>query len=532
MEYQRDIFISYKHDDESEHMARKLTGDLEAAGYSVYFNPNEIRSGNFNDRLLGTICGCRDLLLIVSSKCLEQLLRHEKEDWIRTELLAAESQGKTIIPVMLRGVEFPEEEAFPSDLRFLRMKQAVDLPRDYMRMPFPELIKMLSSKPERGDIYRDVYNSNKEYNVTDDFKLLKQEAESGDYEAMYQLANMYFYGMADEQGGSSRDFGKAYEWFKRISDADNEFSYLADSMIAKMHYRGVVPCSMQSYEKALEYHKKAAYKSGYSAQQLAYMLSTGSGCEYNFEIAEGQYLASIEHGDSIAYNELAKMYIRLGKFESAERVYQVICNDFPDASYQLGCLYKSGVLNDPPCPDYDKAFHYFLNAINQCEVDGGRCKPEAYFEVGTMFFNPTGRFKKNFKRAQEYFLKAADMGHVSAQYMVGYMYEHGHVERNIQKAIEYHKRAADGGHALSPTHLAILYQMEECKNYHQAFKYAQIAADLDEKEGQFVLGNLLYMGRGCEPNVNKAYEMYSKAYQHGVDQAGFMLKKIEGNKGS
>ena len=120
------------------------------------------------------------------------------------------------------------------------------------------------------------------------------------------------------------------------------------------------------------------------------------------------------------------------------------------------------------------------------------------------------------------------MGHMDAQYQVAYMYEHGHVERNIDKAIYYHTLAANQGHFLSPTHLAQIYQLTECKNYHKAFKYAQKAAEIGEKEGEFILGNLLFFGRGCEPNVNKAYEMYSRAFEHGVDQAKFMMEKIEG----
>ena len=72
--------------------------------------------------------------------------------------------------------------------------------------------------------------------------------------------------------------------------------------------------------------------------------------------------------------------------------------------------------------------------------------------------------------------------------------------------------------------------MSECKNYHKAFKFATLAAEIGEKEGEFVLGNLLFFGRGCEPDINKAYEMYSRAYAHGVDQAEFMMKRIENIK--
>ncbi len=83
---------------------------------------------------------------------------------------------------------------------------------------------------------------------------------------------------------------------------------------------------------------------------------------------------------------------------------------------------------------------------------------------------------------------------------------------------------------MSPTHLAILYQQPECVNYHQAFKYATMAANIREKEEEYVLGNLLFFGRGCRADTDKAYEMYKLAAEHGCDQALLMLDKID-NRG-
>ncbi len=523
MMFNKDIFISYKNDNAGNNFARRLKDDLEKCGYSVYFNSDETGNGDFPERLRSAIQTCKDFILIVSQRCLDQLLAHNKVDWIREEVLTAFISGKKITPVMLSGVEMPSDaDDFPEDIRFLHKIDHLQLPEEYQRSPFEELIKKFISKPEKDDIYRDIYNCNESYSIVDDFKETKEKAESGDFNAMYELANMYFYGMTDEHGGSNRDFSKAYFWFKKISEASNELSYLADSMIAKMHYRGIVPREQQSYEKALQYHKKAASQSGYSAQQLAFMLSIGIGCDYNFDAAAECYREVINAGDSIAYDGLAKLYMRVGKYKEAAELYQNVCHTFPEAEYQLGLLYKSGVLSDPPRPDYYRAAFHFQHVISL-----GVCKAAVYYELGVLYFSPTGGFIKDFKCAQDNFSIAADLGHADAQYMLGYMYEHGHIERNIEKAIHYHKLAAEQGHVLSPTHLAILYQMDECKNYHQAFKYAQMAANLGEKEGEFVLGNLLYLGRGCAPDVDRAYEMYAKASTHGIDQASFMMSKIK-----
>lgn len=519
----KDIFISYKNDNAGNNFAMRLKDDLENHGYSVYFNSDEAGSGHFPERLKEAIRGCKDFILIVSHGCLSQLMAHHKVDWIREEILTAQLHNKHIIPILMSGVEMPKDkDDMPEELRFLPDIDAISMPEQYKRSPFDMLLKAVISKAEKDDIYRDTYNCNSQYDVVSDFTETLSKARAGEPEAMYELANMYFYGFADSNGESNRSFEEAYNWFKRLSDGESEYTALADSMIAKMYYRGIVPREKQSYEKSLEYHRKAAPKSGYSAQQLAFMLSIGVGCEFNFETAEKEYLSAIEHGDNVAYSKLADMYIGLGKMKEAAELYERISDVFPEAEYKLGCMYKRGILSDPPRPDYFRAAFYFQHVISR-----GGCGANVYYDLGVLYFCPTGGFIKDFKIAQENFLIAADMGHVDAQYQVAYMYEHGHVERDINKAIHYHTLAAKQGHFLSPTHLAQIYQMSECKNYHKAFKFATLAAEIGEKEGEFVLGNLLFFGRGCEPDVNKAYEMYSRAYEHGVDQAKFMMRKIE-----
>ena len=73
----------------------------------------------------------------------------------------------------------------------------------------------------------------------------------------------------------------------------------------------------------------------------------------------------------------------------------------------------------------------------------------------------------------------------------------------------------------------MLYQQEECKNYYKAFKYAIMSADDFIPDGEFILANLLYMGRGCQADEKKAYKYYRLALEHGMEQAAFMIERIE-----
>ncbi len=523
----KDIFISYKNDNAGNNFAKRLKEDLDERGYDVYFNSDEARTGDFPTRLKGKIQGCKDFILILSEGCLKQLIAHKKIDWIREELLTARALGKHIIPILMDGVSMPADvEVMPEDLRFLPNIDAISFPEQYLNSPFDALTRTLVAKAEKGDVYRDVYNSNPDYNVVEDFALTRAAAESGELRAMYELATMYYYGFANENGSADRSYEKAYEWFRKIAETDNEYTGFANGIIANMYYRGTVPREGQSFEKALAHHKKAAASSPYSAQQMAYMTSRGIGCEFDFEEAEQLYLSVIEQGDSVLYHDLAELYIRLGMYRKAANLYKRIIDKYPRAEYRLGWMYMNGVLNDPPQPDFYRAAFHFQHIISR-----GDCSADVYYQLARLYFCPTGGFPQDFKVAQENYKIAADMGDIDGQYMVAYMYEHGYVEHNIAKAIHYHTLAAEQGHSRSPSHLAMLYQLSEFQNYHKAFTYAKMAADFGEKEGEFIYANLLYFGRGCEADPNRAYELYERAYRHGFGQAKFMMEKIKSKHG-
>lgn len=524
-EQRKDVFISYKDNDEGDAFAAELKKALENKGFSVYYNPDEHRSADFTEKIRLAVENCKDFILIVSNKCLEALMSGNKKGWVRFELLVAKENNKNIIPILLNGVKMPVEfDLMPEELRFLPKIDNIEIQKiqHLHTSPLSKLIEYIVSKPEKDDIYRDTYNCNSEYDVTKDFAATLEMAKNGDSKAMYEIGTMYFYGFSSESGVSKRNFPEAYRWFKILTEGQNEYSALANGMIAKMYYRGIVPRESQSFKKAIEYHKKALLKSETSKNQYAYMLSVGLGCDFDFDSAEEQYLEVIANGDNAAISGLANLYIRYGKYNKAAELFERIIDTYPKAAFELGKFYQSGVLSDPPKPDCFKAAFYFQHAINK-----GYNEAEVYHQLGLLYFRGSCGFIQDFKIAQENFEIAAKAGHFTAQYLVGYMYEHGFWEYDIEKAIYYHKMAADSGHPLSPTHLAILYQQPECVNYHQAFKYASMAAALGEKEGEFVLGNLLFFGRGCRANEDKAYEMYKLSAEHGFDQAFIMLEKID-----
>ena len=518
----RDIFISYKNDGSGNQFANRLCKDLEDAGYSVYFNSNEERTQNFPDRLKNAIQGCNDFILILSKGCMEQLISHNSIDWVREEVLTAYHEGKHIIPILMDDVELPRNAAdMPEDLQFLPHIDALKFPEQYLTSPFSVLLGVLRSRKNSTSKYRDTFNSNPLYDVKCDFVNLLQLANNGDIEAMYEVGMMYYYGVTDTEGTVSRhDYEQAASWLKKVAESDSDLRFHACNIIARLYYEGGMPREPQSYELAYQYHKVAGEKDAHSAITQGHMQRAGLGCEYDYYAVVNFYQENIQRGDDESRMALAHFYVQYGRFEEAIKLYDSITMMSPEADYQIGLLYLNGVLEDPPKPDYIQAAYYFRNAADCNHI-------QAAYEYGRICLKPCGRFRKNFPNAQKYLQIAADNGIADAQYLLGFMFCAGHVTKSVEKAVEYYEKARQQGHSYAALDLSKIYQEPEFQNYRRAYECARIAASHGVAEGELILGNLLFFGRGCEADMNKAYEMYTRAYKHGMYYASVMMRKIE-----
>ena len=81
-----DIFISYRRDNGWD-TAKHLRDILTAKGYSVFFDVDSLRSGNFNTALLDVIKNCTDFIIILSPNSLDRCVN--EGDWVRRELACA-----------------------------------------------------------------------------------------------------------------------------------------------------------------------------------------------------------------------------------------------------------------------------------------------------------------------------------------------------------------------------------------------------------------------------------------------------------
>src|SRR5678816_2991943 len=93
------IFISYSRKDIG--FARKLAGDLEKAGYEVWWDLTDLRGGDDWPRVIPAAIEASQYVIVVLSP------NSAISDWVEKEYTQALGLRKRIIPIMLRQSRVP-----------------------------------------------------------------------------------------------------------------------------------------------------------------------------------------------------------------------------------------------------------------------------------------------------------------------------------------------------------------------------------------------------------------------------------------
>lgn len=152
---------------------------------------------------------------------------------------------------------------------------------------------------------------------------------------------------------------------------------------------------------------------------------------------------------------------------------------------------------------------------------------EAY-EWGEKFYYGNG-VEKNLVKALIMYLKAAEKGHVDAQYSAGYMYYYGEgTSSDEEEAFKWCVKAANQGHAKAQYLVADMYSFGRGvnKNSRTAFSWYKKAAEQGYDMAQFELGNMYLRGIGAKKSYKKAFEWFQKAADNGNRDAKRLLKDL------
>ncbi len=85
------------------------------------------------------------------------------------------------------------------------------------------------------------------------------------------------------------------------------------------------------------------------------------------------------------------------------------------AMYRIGMMYDEGLCDINP--DLKSTMTWYQRAADAGDLD-------AYFALGCIYFMPRGKYSDD-EEAARMFGRAAENGHVEAQYQLGMMYAYG-----------------------------------------------------------------------------------------------------------
>ena len=303
-------------------------------------------------------------------------------------------------------------------------------------------------------------------------------AQEGDCLAEEDLGYMYHYGRGVEQS-----YEKAVEWYRKAADQGYA---RAQHNLGYMYYSG--HGVEQSYEKAVEWYRKAADQGLAAAQNnLGYMYYCGHGVEQSYEKAVEWYRKAADQGLAAAQSDLGYMYYNgQGVEQSYEKAVEwdrkAVDQGYAVAQYDLGYMYYSGHGVEQ---SYEKAVEWYRKAADQGNAD-------AQNRLGNMYYNCQG-VEQSYEKAVEWYRKAADQGNATAQYSLGIMYYIGQgVEQSNEKAVEWYRKAADQGNARAQCKLGFMYEYGQGvgRSYEKAVEWYRKAADQGDARAKMNLSEL------------------------------------------
>ncbi|WLF84948.1 tetratricopeptide repeat protein [Moraxella sp. ZY210820] len=231
------------------------------------------------------------------------------------------------------------------------------------------------------------------------------------------------------------------------------------------------------------------------------------------------YILSALFGAMLATSSMATFayQYQYGSY-SAETLKKAQAGD-ADAQNMIGDGYFEG---NGIKQDYQKAFEWYMKAANNGHL-------EAMNSVAYMYDNGYASNDVDVIQAEKWYKKAADKGHASSQFMLAIIYRDDETFQNKKLYREYLVKSANNGHDPAQYELALAYEdglYGFKQDEKQAVKYYQLAV---AQKHPIATNNLALMyeeGRGVNKDINKALSLYEQAYQLGDVAAAYNLGNL------
>lgn len=184
-----------------------------------------------------------------------------------------------------------------------------------------------------------------------------------------------------------------------------------------------------------------------------------------------------------------------------------------NAQNELAIYYQNGYR--VPDVDINKAFYWYKKAAEQNH-------PQACYLLGKLLIEETD----DYKSAEKWLIKAADLSHKEAYTTLGLIYYHNYISSSIENdnnAFKYLSLAYESGDNDVLVKLGICYLLGRGTNqdYDKAislFEKADYEKHMDKLYGYY-LGCCYELGIGVTKDINKAFKYYSIGAESGIYDA-------------
>jgi TPR repeat protein len=131
--------------------------------------------------------------------------------------------------------------------------------------------------------------------------------------------------------------------------------------------------------------------------------------------------------------------------------------------------------------------------------------------------------------AVRWYRKAAEQGHATAQYNLGWCYENGRgVEKDAREAVRWYRKAAEQGNAVAEGALGYCYHngLGVGHDDREAVRWYRKAAEQGHPLAQVLLGQCYRDGRGVVKDAREAVNWFRKAADQGDKNAEQALRRL------
>lgn len=245
------------------------------------------------------------------------------------------------------------------------------------------------------------------------------------------------------------------------------------------------------------------------------------------------FLAASKHGHAEAGYRTALCYefgwgCRVDPMKTVQFYQHAASKNHPGAMLRLGRACITGEMG------LTKRYREGIRWLKRAAESADHQYNQAPYDLGQLHETGFGPdvFKDEAYAAQLY-TKAADLGHIEANFRLGEAYEFGQLScpKDPALSIHFYTGAAEQNHAPSQMALCAWYMVgvENVleKDESEAYEWAKRAAAQGLPKAQYTLGYFTEMGIGCRRDPLEANVWYVRAADQGEDRARHRIAAIQ-----